>query len=538
MTLSPQLVLDRARARWSRRAPHEGTWRAIAQAMRPLRDSFLTSINPQGLATARPADRYDTTASRASAGLAAALYNELTNPANDWIGVELADGPPRDLEGRRWLEQTNSVMLRSFDLTTSGFYNEMYAFMLDMPTLGTACLYAGRPGLARRIQDTALPLSECAFDIGADGRASHFDRWFWEPVWSLAQSYGLEALPLVMREQIARDPGEHRQVLHATYPNPDYDPEAVWGRKAKLYVSHVIDVETSQTIQIGHFARNPYYAGRWDVFPGSPYGRGLGELAMPSHGALDEMKRSAIIAAQLAAEPPMATVDEELAALRPTPGARLPGALTERGELLMQALPMVGNWAQGRELMLDERKAVEDTFLLSLVTFASSPTPSVEEVLVRQEDRRTLTLPNMVRFMRDVLLPVGEDRFQTLVRGGQIPPAPRSIAGAPLKLNFKSPILAAARASKAKATMQLFNTTAQFAQLDPTVRHRFDAHAALEQVRLGLDAPLSVLRDDQTVAQILAQEQQQQEAMQALEQARLTAPAVESLARAEQTALG
>jgi len=518
-------ALHRAQHRKTLREPVVARRQEISELMRPLRDDWQTESEgrPRGVR------RYDGTAVMALDQAGASIYSMLTATDNIWAPLEFEeDWRKEDADARAWLNAANQTVFRSLDPARDNFYNDAPEVILDSIGLGDGVFYSARPPGADFYHSKAIPWREAVFDIGNFGEVTHFDRWYREPIWNVAELFGEEALPENTRKRLEQAPNEKVELLHTCYPNQGSNRIS----SAHSFVSLYILLDSSHALSWGGYRDMPYYACRWGVGSGETYGMGRGVFALPDTQILNEMSRTSITAAQKAAEPPMALHDELAGLVSLDPNALNYGALDDAGNQLARPIQTGANVGITLEMADQRRQAIKDAFYHAMLSMIGSPTPSVVEILKNDERRDQSMGPNLSRVTSEFLAPFILGRYREELRAGRIPPAPPAAAGAKLKVRFVSPLAKAHKAQAAQATLNTVRGVAEVAVVDPRARHTINGIRAARRIHEGLAAPDDIMNSAEEIEQLLAADQQQQEAAAGMDMAERGSRAAEGFARA------
>ncbi len=522
-------LLHRAEYRKTLREPVVARRQAVSELMRPLRDDWQNAIEgkPRGVR------RYDGTAVLALDQAGASIYSMLTATDNIWAPLEFEDDwRKQDADARAWMAEVNRIVFASLDPSRDQFYNDAPEVILDSIGLGDGVFYSARQPGSELFHSKAIPWREACFDIGNFGEVTHFDRWYHEPLWNVAEMFGKDKLPERMKKSLEDQPNEKTEILHTVVPNEGSNRISNVHRFMSVYVL----LESTTALSWGGYRDMPYYASRWGVGSGETYGLGRGYMALPDTQILNEMSRTSIVAAQKAAEPPMAAHDELAGLVSLDPNFLNYGAIDDAGNQLLQPIQTGANVGITLEMMDQRRQQIKDAFYHAMLSLVGSPTPSVVEILKNDERRDQSMGPNLSRIISEFLAPFIEGRYRELKRAGRIPAPPTVADGAKLRVRFVSPLARAHKAQAAQATMQAVGAVAQIAAVDPRARHKLNGLRAAEVVIDGLAAPDKIMNTEEEIAAALEAEAQQLQQAAGLEAAERGSRAVESLARAESAA--
>lgn len=520
-------LMHRAEYRKTLREPVVARRQMISELMRPLRDDWQEAYEGKP----RSVRRYDGTAVLALDQAGASIYSMLTATDNIWAPLEFEDKWRKDdPDARAWINKVNEIVFRSLDPSRDNFYNDAPEVILDSIGLGDGVFYSARQPGSELFHSKAIPWREAVFDIGAFGEVTHFDRWYSEPLWNIAELFGEDSLPEKVKSRLDKTPNERQRVLHTCVPNKGSNRISSVHRFQSVYVL----LETSTALSWGGYRDMPYFVSRWGVGSGETYGMGRGIFALPDTQILNEMSRTSIVAAQKVAEPPMAASDELAGLVSLDPNYLNYGAIDEAGNQLIRPIDTGANVGITLEMQDQRRQQIKDAFYHAMLSLVGSPTPSVVEILKNDERRDQSMGPNLARVISEFLAPFILARYRELLRAGRIPPAPPVAQTASLNVRFVSPLAKAHKASAAQATMAAVRGVTEIAGLDPRARHSINGLRAAKRVIDGLAAPDDIMATEEEIAAALEQEMQQAQGGQMLETAERGSRAVESLARAEQ----
>lgn len=499
--------IDRAQYRKTLREPVVRRREELSELMRPLREDWAEQVRE---GQARGVRRYDGTAILALDQAGSQTYSMLTATDNIWAPLEYEEEWRKDdPDARAWITKCNRITFASFDPSRDNFYNDAVEVILDSIGLGDGVFYSARPPGADFFHSKAIPWREVSFDIGMFGDVTHLDRWYREPLWSVAEEFGVEALPERHRVNLDKQPNQKVDLLHTCVPN-----EGKTNRISSVHqvASIYILMDGRAPLRFGGYREMPYYVSRWGVPSGETYGMGRGVMALPDAQVLNEMERTSLTAAQRIAQPPVIASDELAGLVSLDMDYVNYGAVDDRGNQLVRTLQTGGNPAITLEMMEQKRAAIRDVFYHAMLSIAGSPTPSTIEVLEQAERRDQSMGPNLARIINEFLAPFVEGRFRELARAGRFPPPPETAAGAKVKVRFVSPLARAHRAQAAQATMAYVNGVREIAAVDPTARHAVHGLRAARRLHDGLSAPEDIQK---TADEIEASLQQEAEAAQA-----------------------
>jgi len=509
------------------RAQFERTWAEIADYVRPLRAEFA---GPRAAGEKRGQSLYDSTPLMAAENFAGGLYGMMTNPANRWFALKLADEELNDYDpARTWLYEVESRILDSFGPQVSRFYAVLPSLYADLACFGTAVFYSEEIAGQGRINDCVRPLSECVIAENAWGEVDTVYRRF---ALSGRQALSLfrDGLSERTRRAADKDPYALFHFIHCVRPNEE-DGEG--GLEARLSRSTYVEEETRMVVAEGGYYEMPYHVPRWAQAAGEVYGRGIGEQVLPDVKMLNRMDETAIKAAQKVADPPLAAADESVIKGAHTwPGGITYGAIDQSGQLLLRPLYTGANIGVAREMMDERRNAVREGFYFSLMQMVGAPNMTATEWLGRQEEKLRLLGPNLGRLQSEFLSPLIKRRFGLLSRAGALPEPPLELQGLRMTIEYVSPLARAQMAGEAQAVARLYENLGAIAQLSPGVVDTIDHDEAVAVMGRGWAVPAKILRASEEVRAARASRARVEAMGQGLALARQGAAAMKTIAEA------
>jgi hypothetical protein len=487
MSPTPQQLILHCNRLKAERAGLERQWREIAAYMRP---QHLPALLGESSAPRRSVLLLDSTARVAVEGFAAGIYGMMTNPANRWFALKLAD---EDLNGydpvRDWLYEAETRLLDSFGPQASRFYAVLPGLFADLACFGTAVFYSGEIPGTGRFNDTVRALPECHIAENAHGEIDTVFRRFTLTPRQALEMFG-EAVSARVRKAAEANAVERVAFLHAVFPQPD-PAQAT----ARPFASVYVEEDHATVVGQGSYFEMPYQVPRWTQAAGEAYGRGIGDQVLPDVRLLVRMEETVLRSAELMADPPMAVPDKGLSRGAHTrPGGITYGALDHEGQLRIKPIYTGANPSMALELIAERRQAVRDAFQLSLMQMSSGPNMTATEFMARHEEKLRLLGPNLGRIQSEFLSPLIRRRFGLLLRAGRLPEPPREMRGQDLKVEYVSPLARAQMASEAQAVSRLYDSIGPVSAVSPTVIDNIDHDEAVQVMGRGWAVPARIMR--------------------------------------------
>lgn len=324
-----------------------------------------------------------------------------------------------------------------------------------------------------------------------------------------------------------RDPHLEIQCRHIIVPYDEYDYNLAknGGKKTEPYrfMSLLVDRENERVLEETPLYDHPYIISRWQTVSGSQYAHSPATvIALPDARALQAITSTLLEAGERATNPPMIAVQGALRsdlALFPGGATWVDAAYDERlGEVLR---PVNMDWSGlkfGYEMADKHEEMIRQAFYLNKIMLPAfdGAAMTATEIRARTEEyiRGALPLFEPIEAERS-----GQDCEKTwnlMMRYGAFGSPkewPRELSGADMKWTFTSPLTG--NLDKEEATT--FQETAQLLaianQIDPSLRHEYDALTHFRRAMKGLGAPMVSEEEADARREQAAQMAQVQEAI-------------------------
>lgn len=505
----------------STRGIWEKHWEEVALKVLPY---YSTSFYPQGNMTPgvkRNYEQYDITANSALWKFAAAMESMLTPSNGKWHRLRCTNPDLQKIrEVALWFDAVNDLMFYYRNSPSSNFHSQQHDGYVSIGAFGTSCLFIDpldkRYGKGLRYRH--VHLGELFFAANHQGIIDKVFRRFKMTLRQLVQQFGKDKLPPELIQKLEKKPEDQVMVIHAVMPNDDYQKGKL-NNKGKKFKSCYVLKDERHLLSEGGYKEFPYAIARYLTAPGELYGRSPAMNVLPSINVLNEEKKTIIKQGHRAVDPVLLAHDDGiLNGFNLAPGAVNYGGVSADGRALVHALP-TGNIAIGKELMDDERLAINDAFLVTLFQIlVETPQMTATEVLERAREKGALLSPTMGRFQSESIGPMIMREFNLLADQGLLPPPPRILleAKGEWKAEYDSPLNRAMRAEEASGIMRSVQFAAEIAAntQDPSILDKFNFDEIIPAVADINGAPFKYMRSDEEVAAIRQKRDQEKAAAQ------------------------
>jgi len=529
--------LKGARGTW------EQHWQEVAERVWPTM-AEMTGWRTPG--EKRSEKIFDSTAQRALPRFAAAMDSMLTPATQLWHGLQT--GIPElddDISVRRWCDSIRDILFRQRYAPTANFASQAFECYMSLGAFGTSAMFIDEiPGVTLRYR--AIPLSELVIDLDHTGRVDTVYRSFQLTARQAAQVPSWQGkVPRSILAQLKTTPDTMFEFVHCVKPNPDYK-QGMAGGEGMAYMSRYVSRQDNALLDESGYRVMPYAVGRYVTGPREIYGRSPAMEALADIKSLQEMEKTLLRVSHRMVDPPLILTEEgALNAFSVRPNALNYGYLREDGTPLVQPLATPGNIPIGIEMTDQKRKAVNDSFLITLfqILVENPRVMTATEVLQRAQEKGALLGPTMGRQQSEFLGPIIERELDLLQATGAIPEPPMQLmdyimSGGEILPKYSGPLARLMKAEEAAGVLRTVEAMLPVAQAsgDMSVLRRINADEAVKIIAEANGVPAKALRTDDELAAMDMMQQQQAQAQALLAAAPIAGQAAERFAKAEQIA--
>jgi hypothetical protein len=492
--------------RWSEleanRKTTESTWDEINNNLIGRNRDFSSDTRTPG--EQRVQRLYDDTSKVAGSLLAGAIHSLVSNPAARWFSLRYEQDEINQVrDASLWLHDVESRLYSAMARPQANFHSQLAEVWLDIVYFGTGGMFV-EDRLGEGIRFSARPITELFLSEDATGRIDAVVRKFMFSARQAAQAFGVGNLPEKQKRDVEAGKMEEKGTyLHFILPNDEMAPNALDAR-GMPWLSAFVSLDDQRLVSVKGFHEMPIAVARWQKESSEIYGRGPGWNALSDQKMLNEMKRVALIAGQRAIDPPL-LVDHEALLGGGTQLDVEPGGITPINTAVSSLNPPIQPIVSGSDfriseaLIQDTRQQVQDAFHHQLVQVIRDPNMTATQVIELSSQIQRHLAAIMSRMTTELLEPIIERVFAIEFRAGRLPPAPEELAGAPIQIDYVSPVARAQRASEAQSIVQLFTVGANLSQVDQGVLDVLDGDAAMRELAEAFGTPPTVIRSRRDV---------------------------------------
>lgn len=531
-------------------------WNDLGRFILPRRPRFFVTDGDRG--NRRNHSIVDSTAGLAARTLRSGMMSGITSPARPWFRLSTADADLDEQDGvKEWLYMVTQRMSDIF--LRSNIYNALPTVYGDMAIFGTAAVLI-EEDFEQVIR--AYPFAIGSYYLITDprGKVNGFMRDFRMTARQIVEKFGMQdgsseiiwdnISELVKNLWLENNTEQWMEVSQAILPNPDWDPSkatskykkfrSVYWERGTTTGSVNIDTAWNKMLSDRGYDSFRVLAPRWEVTGEDIYGTYCpGMEALGDTMQLQMMERRKMQALEKIINPPMVGPSS----LRTQKSTILPGDITyldvrEGTQSFTPAFQINFNFEQMEKTQMQIRQRIskamfEDLFLM--LSESDRREITAREIDERHEEKLLALGPVLEQLNQDLLDPLVEITFETMMKQGLIPEAPPELHGMTLRVEYTS-IMAQAQKLLGIAGLERFSgfvgnvrTTTE----DPAVLDKVDMDQLIDKYGEMTGIPPGIVVDQDKVDAIRQQRAQQQAAQQQAEQAAQAADAAQKLSKAD-----
>lgn len=527
----------------------ESLYKELNDFLLPARGRFYSSDYNRG--DRRNNKIFDNSGYLAARTLASGMMAGITSPARPWFKLTTPDPEMAEFGAvKEWLHVVGQRMQTRF--ARSNLYQTLPSLYGDLGVFGTSAMLMEEDlDEVSRFQSMVVGSYRIAKD--PKGRVNVFARDLRMTVRQLVEAFGTidkngkadwSKFSLHVRNMWDKSQYETWiDVCHVVQPNQEYDPRKLDSKYKKFsscYYEQGTDTGGGRGIDDGVFLREkgydffPVLAPRWQTTGADVYGTdcpgmvALGDVKQLQHG-----ERRGLQGLDKIVNPPMTAPSS----LKKTKASIISGDITyidERDgafraahEVRLSLAELEGKQAQVRQRI--DRAFFVDLFLMLASSDRRDYTAT--EIVERKEEKLLAVGPVLEQLNQDVLDPLIDNQFNLMVQQGLIPPPPEELQGLNLKVEYISVMAQAQKLIGISGLERLANFGAGIIRVNPSSARKFDFDQMIDEYAEAMGTSPRVIRSDEEVA---AMEAQDQAALAAQQQAQ----AMESMANTAKTLAG
>ena len=450
------------------------------------------------------------------------LFTGATSAARPWMRLEIADedlmqyGPVKE-----WLFKVRNLLLKIF--ARSNFYNQTKAYYSELVLYGTAAMML-EPDFENVVRFKTFTAGEYLLAQDWYGKVDTFYRRCWMTAAQMRDKFGEDAVSDAVKLALKNHkPDDRFEVVQAIQRRSTYDPDKRNNRNMPWSSVHYEPKRQGDAyLRESGYEDFPVMACRWHLLGDDVYGRSPAMDALPDIKMLHELETDSLRIIETEADPPLVAG----ANLQNKVIDSLPGGVTyttgQGTDDTVSSLFSKTSNPQPIEYKIERvEKRVER--LLHNDLFAQfinddRPERTAYEAARRYEEKLQQLGPVFERIQNEFLDPVINKVYQLAEDAGILPEPPRELDGVEFTIKYISTLAQAQRMAEVQAIEQTVALTGNLVGIYPEARHKLDPLEVQEQFGEIVGLPPNILRPNDEVRKLVAAEQQQQAAAQAMEQ--------------------
>lgn len=397
---------------------------------------------------------FDGTAEQTMVSFAALMQQGLVPPWQKW--ATLVSGT--DIPTEQKEEFDKELALLSDTLMQSIWYSNFDSQVMEMfydLAIGTgAMLIHNTNDPADPLRFESVPLNEVFPEEGAYGDIDTIFREFTMKYRNIEQRWSKATISTKLRRHIDKNPDTSVKVIEGTIYNP----------KSKSYTYSVV-VDNDVIYEAG-LPSSPWVTPRWDKRSGETLGRGPAMNALADVKTLNQVKKYAMMNAEMAVSNIYTVVDDgvlNFSNVTLEPNTLIPVASNGGGELgaSISALPRSGDFNVSTFVVNDLRSSIREAmFANSLGDIANAPVRSATEIQIRTNMLLQQAGAVIGRLQTEFVNKLIKRVYFILSENG-ILPAGLSVDDKILSVRVDSPLADGRKSEEVNAYLGWLQTTAQ-----------------------------------------------------------------------------
>lgn len=452
-------------------------WQEVSEYFQPERAIFFGGDHNDA------EDRikiYDSTPEDAAEQLAAALHAYVTSWVHAWFGLDIVGEDEADSEDvKDFIDAAAKAMLNKINSEETGFHTAIHEFWLELPVIGISGFFVENPEKGK-IRFYCEPVASFRVAENAEGK---IDTIFREFSWTARKIFETwpKTSPACVKEAYEKNPDQKFQVVHAIEPRTKFKDNAKRGKDMAIG-SYYYEVSSKELLEESGHQEQTFFAPRWAKHAKDPWGRGLGQKALPDVRVLNQIEQDKLIAANRQAQPDtLLPHDGFLGNWDSGDGAlnfhRFTGDIREKvmtigSDADLNAFQMIAD---------QKRDAIRRMFLNDKILPPEKQMTATEYVGTSDANMRVLG-PIFGRLQSEFLGPMLNRVFNIMMRDGELPDVPKELAGKALKVTYISPITRQQKQIDAQNFSQAINHLAPLAQVMPQVQEAMIRHFDIDHI--------------------------------------------------------
>jgi hypothetical protein len=502
------------------RQPYEAEWKEIARFTQPSRSRFLSSETNRNY---RRTNRsiYNAHGILAFRTLAGGMTSGLSSPSRPWFRLTSFDEQGQaDQDAKVWMAEVERRMYAF--LARTNFYGAVKSGYAELGMFGTeACVMV--PHHDPNVVAVCHPLTAGEYWVGVGDAAKPDTLYRRVPLTVIQLVNSFSYAKASKRVQDLYDKSSYDEVIeviHAMEPNFDRQFDTMTA-KSKPWISaywecHGGDGEKTMLSDQGA-EEQPFWAPRWDTVGGDAYGFSPAMEALPDLRELQMQTKRKREATDFLIKPekivnPQIKLTGEAGNIVSAATVDANSSVIVPYQIPYQAIAEIANDVKRAEDAID-RLSYADLFL-AITNMEGIQPRNIEEIASRNEEKMTQLGPVIERVNNEKLEVAIDRTFGIMSRKGMLPPAPESLQGQQIKIDFVSILSQMQRMVGIGQTERIVSFIGNLAAAHPEALDKLNVDETIDDYADRAGASPKIIRTDDEVAKIRDARAQQQQAQQ------------------------
>ena len=480
----------------------------------------------------------DSTAAMSLRALGSGLMAGMTSPSRPWFRLGLHGMEARnDPKAKEYLHEAEKRLYTV--LRGSNVYQMLRRCYDDLGLFGT---FGGMivPDFENVVHAHSFQMGSYRIGDNGTGDIISLHRKVKMTVAGVVEMFGEDKVSNHVRQMFKS--GAHFEtvtVCHAVERRRDGDATSILPRNKPWASYYWEDTATDTFLMISGHSVNPLLVPRWDEVPGEAWSASSpGMMALGDALQLQVQQRDKGMAIQLSYKPMLQSSGMPNLFVRSVPG----GVTTvntqdlQRGGLrpVHEVKPDINGLVM--DIQETQRRIetafFKDLFLMTSVGIAGRSQVTAAEIAERHEEKLLQLGPVLESLDHGLLQPLIEATFHFMQEADILPPAPESIVGRPVKVEYISLLAQAQRAIGVGAIERTIGFAGTLAQIKPEVLDLLDGETAMREFADYVGPPPALLHTPDEVEQNRAARAEQQAQQSMIENAQPMAQAAKLISEA------
>lgn len=466
----------------------------------------------------------DSTAREALKTFRSGMMAGMTPPSRRWCTLgTLARESDLSHAEKNWFHTATVRMHAIFN--ASNVYHMLPRAYEDVGLYGTHASIR-LPDFENVVRFMSFPVGEYYIGQNDVEQVDSFHREYRRTVDQVVGKYGIDACSEWVKDAYRRGDLSHKlSLVTAIEPRRNRDPLGFTKRNMPVMcATWEADGHRGRFLEVGGFKSFPLIVTRWDVESPDVWGTSPGMDAFGDSAQLQQMQYDKALAIQLMHKPPLMGPSS----LNKQRAKNFPGGITyvdsqdlNKGGYrpLYEVRPDINGLLED---IRDVRERINRAFFVDLFAMFTSLDRrqiTAEEIIRRHEEKVLMLGPALERLNKELLDPIVTGVFEMMVDAELVPPAPESLQGSPIKIEYTSMLAQAQKAMGIQTMERAIGFVGTLGQIKPGALDLLDEDDMVREFWDISGNNPEGLRDREAVASIREQRAQQEQAQAMMENA-------------------